>query len=99
MEKLVMIKYASVNKIERLRIMREVAPLWREMGCLMGINPHHLKAIELDRKCIETDCCWDVFLVWLEKRQGSYPVTWEGLCDLFDDLELSQLSKKIRQLL
>ena len=32
MEKLVNFKYTLGDKVERLRIMREVGPLWRDMG-------------------------------------------------------------------
>ena len=44
------------------------------------------------------DCCWDIFLIWLEQQVGRYPVTWRGLCSMFDDLELLVLSKKMEQL-
>ena len=66
---------------------------------MLGIHPHRLQAIAMNRSGIE-DCVWDIFLTWLEHhQQGSYPVTWEGLCELFDDLKLTTLSEQIKKLL
>ena len=88
MDRLVLIKKVTPSGVQRIRIVREVAPRWRELGCLMCINPHRLQAIAMNRSGIE-DCVWDVFLIWLEHhQQGSYPVTWEGLSELFDDLNI-----------
>ena len=67
MDKLLVYKYTNAGKVERLRIMRKVSPIWRDLGCLMGINPYHLKAIEVDRNGLIKDCCWDIFQIWLEQ--------------------------------
>ena len=70
MDKLLVYKYTNAGKVERLRIMREVSPIWRDLGCLMGINPYHLKAIEVDRNGLIKDCCSDIFQIWLEQQGG-----------------------------
>ena len=68
MDRLVLIKKASTSGVQRVRIMWEVAPHWKEMGCLMGINPHQLQSIPMNNRGAE-GCVWDIFLVWLEHRQ------------------------------
>ena len=62
MDRLVLIKKASTSGVQRVRIMREVAPHWKEMGCLMGINPHQLQSIAMNNRGAE-GCVWDIFLV------------------------------------
>ena len=40
----------------------------------------------------------DMFIGWLEQEGGgNYPVTWQGLSELLEDLELSALAKQVQQ--
>ena len=98
LDKLSLLKHTrSDGKVQRLRIITEVCPKWKEMGDLMGVSACLLDAIEENRR---GECCRDVFCDWLEQEGGgNYPVTWQGLCELLEDLEFSALAKQVQQLL
>ena len=87
----------SDGQVQRLRIMTEVCPKWKEMGDLMGLSACRLEAIEKNRRGEVKECCRDVFHDWLEQEGGgNYPVTWHGLCELLEDLEFSALAKQVQ---
>ena len=66
----------------------------------MGVSACRLEAIEKNRRDEVKECCRDVFHDWLEQEGGrNYPVTWQGLCELLEDLEFSALAKQVQQLL
>ena len=70
------------------------------MGYRMGVSACRLEAIEKNRRGEVKECCRDVFHDWLEQEGGgNYPVTWQGLCELQEDLEFSALAKQVQQLL
>ena len=66
----------------------------------MGVSLCRLKGIEKNRRGEMKECCRDVFHDWLEQKEGgNYSVTWQGLCEVLEDLEFSALAKQIQQLL
>ena len=82
----------SDGQVQRLRIITELCPKWKEMRNLMGVCACRFEAIEENRCGKVKECCRDVFCNWLEQEGGgNYPVTWQGLCELLEDLEFSTL--------
>ena len=101
LDKLSILKHTrSDGQVQRLRIITEVCPKWKEMGDLMGVSACRLEATEENRRGKVKECCRDVFCDWLEQEGGgNYPVTWQGVCELLEDLEFSALAKQVQQLL
>ena len=65
----------------------------------MCVSASRLEAIERHRNGDVKACCRDVFYDWLQQTDGgNYPVTWQGLCVLLEDLEFSALAKQLREL-
>ena len=84
--------------INFLFLITEVCPKSKEMGDLMGVSACRLEAIEKNRRGEVKECCRDVFHDWLEQEGGrNYPVTWHGLCELLEDLQLSALAKQVQR--
>ena len=65
---------------------------------MISIMPCRLKAIAKDHREV-TECCREVFYEWLEQKDGDYSVSWEGLCELLEDMDLSTLASQIRQII
>ena len=42
-------------------------------------------------------CCDNVFSYWLDNPPFYYPVTWEGLYELLNDSELSQVATDLKR--
>ena len=101
LDKLSLLKHTrSDGQVQRLCIITEVCPKWKDMGDLMGVSACRLDAIEENRRGKVKECCRDVFRGWLKQEGGgNYPVTWQGLCELLEDLELSAVAKRVQQLL
>ena len=36
---------------------------------------------------------------WSRRGGGNYPMTWQGVCELLEDLEFSALTKQVQLLL
>ena len=51
-------------------------------------------AIMKNRSVEVKECCRDVFCDCLEQEGGgNYPITWQGVCELLEDLEFSTLAQ------
>ena len=89
----------SAGATERVTILDDVCSEWKRIGDLLALNPGHLKAIENDNRGVAYDCCRAVFHDWLQEEEGEYSVTWEGLCELLEDMQLSNLANRLRKIL
>ena len=97
---LILLKWKNEQGQEqRLRILEEVCTKWKDIGGVIGLSPNHLDAIEKHRLGDMMECCRDVFSVWLQQEEGSYPVTWDGIRELLKDMKLSAIAKKIDEFL
>ena len=67
---------------------------WKEVGCLLEIPLPVLDAWGTTHRDNPLECINPVISHWLENSNELeyYPVTWEGLKTLLDDVELSQVS-------
>ena len=62
------------------------------------MSAYHLEAIKKQRRGEVRKFYRDVFCDWLEQEGGgNYPETWQGLCELLEDLEYSALAKQVQQ--
>ena len=97
---LILLKWENERGQEqRLRILEEVCIKWKDIGCVIGLSPSRLDAIEVYRFHNAKECCRDVFGVWLEQEEGRYLVTWDGVRELLKDMELSATAQKIDEFL
>ena len=97
---LILLKWENEQGQElRLRILEEVCTKWKDIGGVIGLSPSRLDAIEKHRLGDMMECCRDVFSVWLQQEDESYPVTWDGVRELLKDMKLSAIAKKIDEFL
>ena len=80
---------------QTLRLTQSVSPEWRKLGALIGLSGSQLQALSMKHRDDIQQCCQDVFIHWLENPPPDYPVTWEGLYELLEDLEFTQLAKTL----
>ena len=83
------------GEMQRLKLLEEICPHWKEIGDLLGLRPCRIEAIEKNRR-EEKDCCRDVITDWLESDELEYPATWKGFTDLLEDIGLNKLVKTIK---
>ena len=64
----------------------------------MGVSACNREAIKKHRRGEGKKFYRDMFCYWLEQEGGgNYAVTWQGLCELLEDLEYSALAKQVQQ--
>ena len=82
-----------------LRILDEISSRWTEAGDLLGLNPARLKGIEEYQLRDARSCCREILKDWIQDNQGYYPVSWEGLMCLLEDMELTAVAKELENAL
>ena len=67
------------------------------MGILLEIESGVLDAIKNRNLLDDVKCCNEVLQIWLREGGGSYPVNWNGLCQLLEDLKLSAVAVELQE--
>ena len=81
---------------EKIKIIEAVAPQWKELGDLLDFDPEGrtLELIEANPQLKgPVACCREIFVYWVKGKGRK--ATWEVLIELLDDIDQSELAKKI----
>ena len=82
------------GEIRKFKLKQSIVHKWRDLGDLIvPWQQLEVWAKEKDAK----ECCTAVLLYWLEHPPHNYPATWEGLYELLDDCELSQVAAELKK--
>ena len=102
MSQLTLLKWRDENgHNQKLKILQEISSNWEEAGNLMGLSSNVLDSIEKNYSRSVEQCCRNVFRSWLEGEKGGliYPVSWEGICTLLEDMDYSSTALLLRDIL
>ena len=81
------------GEVNRFRLKSSIYHKWRNVGDLVCSRQQlDVWAKEKDSK----ECCDAVLSHWLDHPTGHYPATWEGLYELLNDSELSQVAVDLK---
>lgn len=84
-------------KGEKFRLIDFVSSRWQSFGCQLGMPMDKLDAWKKECLGDAAECWKKVMAQWL--AQGGtceYPATWEGLYVLLEDIEYSEVSRKLK---
>ena len=98
MKNLTIIKKTDHRKqVHQLRLIEQMSPHWKKASDLLGLPPDHTNRIEKSHHAVE-DCCREIMAQWLAHADGmyNYTTTWEGMCQLLEDMELSTIAENLR---
>ena len=87
------------HKGEQFRLVNEVSNKWESFGIRLDVTTNQLKAWR--KECLgDAEECWmKVMGHWLaEGGTEDYPTTWEGLYLLLDDVECTEVARKLKRL-
>ena len=99
-----LIEWEDENGVEReLRIYSKIAHKWRQIAARLGF-------IVEENVSINTDCrnnYWRIMIVfgqWFENTKNlpnasRYPKSWQGLINLLEDTELSEVAGELKRVL
>ena len=98
MKNLTIIKKTDHRKqVHQLRLIEQMSPQWKKASDLLGLPPDHTTRIEKNHRAVK-DCCREIMAQWLAHADGmyNYTTTWEGMCQLLEDMELSTIAENLR---
>jgi len=87
------------KKNRRLYLIKEMASKWKDAGYQLDLSLGEIKKIEKDQQGDCYECCSSVMQTWLERGSKEYPMNWDGVLELLEDLELLNLVKKLQEML
>ena len=81
---------------EKIKIIESVATQWKELGDLFDFDSEGrtLELIEANQQKDHLTCCREMFVCWL-KGKGK-EATWGVLIELLDDIDQSELARKVK---
>ena len=80
-------------------MIRSIKYKWHEMGRLLG-RGDELEAISMKHQKDPESCCIDLLQKWLNGGCSSeYPVNWDGLLELLNDLDFNNLAEELKNAL
>ena len=94
---LAQLKIMKTRRGEKIKIIESVAQQWKELGDLLDFDPdgRTLELIEADNQLKgHVACCREMFVTSLKGKGRE--VTWEVLIELLEDIDQSQLAKKVK---
>ena len=96
---LIRLRWTDKGQARILKIREKISPRWEEAGDLLGLTIERLQGIRIQRLGDVGMCCRDILVDWLHENQGDYPVTWEGMVQLLEDMELSAAAQQLQNAL
>ena len=79
------------------RLVDRVSSKWRKIGRTIGITENTLCAWEAQYRG-NADSCWTrVMEHFLKGECKDFPVSWDGVCSLLDDCQLSSVSERLKE--
>ena len=82
---------------EKIKIIESVAPQWKQLGDLLDFDPEGqiLELIEANNQQKgPVACCREMFVYWLKGKGRE--ATWGVLIELLDDIDQSELARKVK---
>ena len=100
MRNLTLMKWTdSQGNLHKLRIVQNICPKWRQIGNILNISDPLLESILSQYRGDLEECCYAVLRQWMDNGSPDYPLTWEGLLELLNDVECSQVADELRDAL
>ena len=66
---------------------------------MLNISDSLLESILSQYRGDLKECCYAVLRQWLDNGSPDYPLTWEGLLELLNDVNCSQVADELRDAL
>ena len=82
----------------KLRLRQTLASRWSNVAKLIGLSDSKIANIQKNNRDVE-DCIDEVMKCWIEDAPNlsCYKCTWDGMCKLLVDLELSSQSEVLKE--
>jgi hypothetical protein len=88
------------GEVQRFYLRENIAYKWCTIGEILGLAYPKLQSMAEKHRDQPKECCREVLGLWLENPpKKDYPTTWQGLIDLLEDSQLSDVVVQLRNAL
>jgi len=89
------------GETKTLRLYEVLATVWKKVSDLLKLDGNTITNVETKYNRDPEQCIRDVMRRWLndENKSANYQCTWNGLCQLLEDVELSTVSTHLKEAL
>lgn len=91
-----LIKWTERGETKRFYLMEKIENKWRDIGQLTGLPLTQLESIATEHRDKPIECCRAVLGRWLDNPPSAYPTTWDGLIELLEDCQLTQVAEELK---
>ena len=100
MDMIQLVKYTgSDGQLKKFHLLENIQGKWRDIGTLMKIKNATLNMFEHKHQGDLKEQCRDVLQIWREEGSEKYPVTWSGLLEVLKDVQLTEVSRELEEVL
>ena len=100
LKNLQLIRWRDKNReLKKFYLKHSICIEWEKIGDLVDIPSGLLEAWGIKYREDPLKCIKPVLSHWLSNPTEDYPATWEGLYQLLEDIEYSEIAKQLRQCL
>ena len=90
----------KTTKGERVNIIESIAPVWKDVGYLMDLDPEGRKVEHIEAEHAHKPnglhiCCREMFKLWLDSPDA----TWQNVIELLVDSEQQVLAEQVKDAL
>ena len=96
-----LLRWRDENDTTReLKLYSRVAHRWNQIATLLGFDYGQIESIKNNPPFTDLDRVKSVFIQWFENaaslpNASRYPKSWQGLINLLEDAELSEVAKEL----
>ena len=94
MPHIILIKYRVRNEEKEFRLIQMIQHKWYDIGTLLGVPMN-----TIDSRKTNEGKCQDVLKKWMEKGSPEYPVEWDGLIKVLQDVEMGVVAQELKEAL
>ena len=94
MPRIILIKYQVRNEEKEFRLIQMIQNQWYDIGTLLGV-PMNM----IDSRKTNEEKCRDVLKKWMERGSQKYPVDWDGLIKVLQDVQMGVVAQELEEAL
>ena len=80
-------------------VIPKIAVEWETVAFLLNFEPERVNRIKVECLNNQAKCCREVFIHWLDSKEGVYPKTWKKLIETLSNItELAAATEKIKKI-
>ena len=95
MRHMTLIKYHTRDEISEFRLLEKIQGKWCEIGTLLGVPMNSI----IGSHMTIAEKCQEVVRVWLDRGSQAYPVEWQSVINVLQDVQMRIVADDLKEAL